>query len=216
MQIDKKEALRYMGYRGQQLDKNTEALLQECCEELQEISKERFVYRVFNIEAIEESLHLQDTTLRLPGEDIRKLLSKSQKCVLMAATLGLEVDRRISLYARTNLTKGLILDACATAAIESLCDTLQEQIAAESCSLGLNTTARYSPGYGDLPITVQKELLQVLNAYKEIGLAVNDSCIMVPKKSVTAILGLQPGNHSSQQSHCSSCEQKNCLYKCNI
>lgn len=213
MYIDRKEALRYMGYRGQSMDGNMEKLLNACIDEVAVISKKCFVYEIFDIDRNEEGLCLKGTTLVLHGEDILAHLSKAEKCAVMAVTLGLEVDKRIAFYSKTDLTKGLIFDACAAAAVESLCDMVQGKIEAEAKSMGLETTSRYSPGYGDFSIEIQKEIAKVLKTYKRIGLSVNESSIMIPRKSVTAFIGIQSEKCSKENHNCINCKDKCCMFR---
>lgn len=213
MYIDKKEALRYMGYRGQKLDENMEKLLDACIKEVQDISKNSFTYEIFDIERVEEGVSLKGTTLILRGEDIAVHLLKSEKCAVMAVTLGLETDRRIAFYSKTNLTKGLVFDACAAASVESLCDMIQAEIEVKAKTMGLATTSRYSPGYGDFSIENQKEIGRVLKVYERIGLSVNESSIMIPRKSVTAVIGMQRERCIVENHKCISCKNTNCLYR---
>jgi cobalamin-dependent methionine synthase I len=131
----------------------------------------------------------------------------------MAVSLGLEVDKHIAFYSRTDLTKGLIFDACAVAAVEALCDMVQEEIEEKAKSMGLVITSRYSPGYGDFPIDLQKEIAEVLKTYKKIGLAVNEHSLMIPRKSVTAVIGMQSEGCKVKSHKCSECEDKYCLYR---
>ncbi|MGE5629464.1 MAG: vitamin B12 dependent-methionine synthase activation domain-containing protein [Caulobacteraceae bacterium] len=213
MYIDREEALRYMGYKGQKLDANVERLLDACIDEITEISKGSFTYEIFDIERVEEGLWLKGTTLILRGRDIDAHLSKSEKCAVMAVTLGLEIDRRIAFYSKTDLTRSLIFDACATAAVESLCDEVQVEIEAKAKAMSLEITSRYSPGYGDLPIDHQREIARVLKVYERIGLSVNESSIMIPRKSVTAVIGMQKDKCSTKNHDCRSCKDKNCIYR---
>ena len=213
MFIDKKEALRYMGYSGQSIDDNLQQLLDACISEVMNISKKSFVYEIFDIDRTGEGLCLKGTTLTLSGEDIHAHLSKAEKCAVMAVTLGLEVDKRISLYSKTDLTKGLIFDACAAAAVESLCDMVQGEIEAEAKSMGLEITTRYSPGYGDFSIEIQKEIAKVLKTYSRIGLSVNESSIMIPRKSVTAFIGIQREKCNEKNHKCKDCKDKHCMFR---
>jgi hypothetical protein len=213
MYIDRREALRYMGYRGQKLDSETERLLEECIDEVLSLSKNSYVYDIFDIERSEEGMYLKGTKLFLKGEAIKGHLSKACKCAVMAVTLGLEVERRIALYTRTELTKGLVFDACAAAAVESLCELVQNEIKNKAESMGFDITARFSPGYGDFPIELQKEIINVLKAYERIGLSVNESSVMIPRKSVTAVIGLQQESCESQSSSCGCCEDIYCKYR---
>lgn len=213
MYIDKKEALRYMGYRGQKPDSGMEKLLDVCIAELCDIIKKGFVYDIYDIERTEEGLCLKGTTLVLHGEAIEAHLSRSGKCALLAVTLGLEVDKRVAFYSRMDLTKGLVFDACATAAVEALCDEAQGEIAAAAAAMELQATSRYSPGYGDFDIGIQSQLVKVLKAYERIGISVNESSIMIPRKSVTAIIGLQKEKCTSEGLKCKSCNDRYCLYR---
>lgn len=213
MVIDKNEVLRYLGYRGQNIDASIESLLEECLNELQTISKDKYVYSIFDMERRNSHIALKDTTLIFKGADINKHLMYSKRCVLMAATLGLEVDKHIDLYSRTDLTKGIIFDACASSAIEGLCDSLEEKIRKEAKNMGYEITSRYSPGYGDFSMYIQKDILQVLKAYERIGLTVNENHIMIPRKSVTAVIGFQKVKCAEKNDKCSRCNQNDCLYR---
>lgn len=213
MYIDRKEALRYMGYRGQKPDRETERLLDECIEEIHRISKNSYVYDIFDIERSGEGMYLKGTKLFLEGEAIKEHLSKARKCAVMAVTLGLEVEKRIFLYTKTELAKGLVFDACATAAVESLCGIVQDEIKNRAESMGFEITGRFSPGYGDFPIEMQKEIINVLKAYERIGLSVNESSVMIPRKSVTAVIGLQQESCGSRGSSCDCCKDISCKYR---
>jgi hypothetical protein len=140
-------------------------------------------------------------------------LSLSKKCAIIGATLGLEVDRQINIYSKTHLTRSIILDACATAAIESYCDNVQENIRQEAIERGYFITNRFSPGYGDFPIELQGEISRVLKLYETIGVSVTESFLMTPRKSVTAIIGLQNTPCITQNYNCNCCYKKECLFR---
>jgi len=213
MFIDKKEALRYMGYRGQEMDEKLKALLDDCIQEVKAASRECFTYEIFDIERRPEGLRLAGTTLLLGGRDIGLHLAESRKCALMAVSLGLEIDRRLSIYSRTDLTRSLVFDACAAAAVEALCDEVQERVRSEAADIGLQITTRFSPGYGDLSIDIQRDIVRTLKTYEKFGLGVNGSSLMIPRKSVTAVIGLQSGDCSAREHKCISCEDKTCIYR---
>ncbi|MDD2482063.1 MAG: vitamin B12 dependent-methionine synthase activation domain-containing protein [Lutispora sp.] len=213
MRIDRMEVLRYLGHKNQSIDKATDRLLEECIVEINEISKKSFVFNIYDIEKEEDKIALKGTNLIFESKDLYIHLYSSDKCALLAATLGLEVDRRIAYYSKMNLTKGIIMDACASTAIEALCDEVQEGIGEKAKEEGRYITARYSPGYGDLPITHQKDIVEVLRAYSQIGLTVNEASIMLPRKSVTALIGWQREEHTAKGDKCENCKEKNCLYR---
>lgn len=213
MNMDKAEALRYMGYRGQKMDDEIAGLLDRCIDEVKNISNASSIYEIRDIKSSEEGMCLEGTTLVLRGEDIEAYLDEAEKCAVMAATLGLEVDKRITFYSRTDLTKALIFDACATEAIEALCDTIEEEIKGKAKGMGLIATPRFSPGYGDFSIDIQKEIVKVLKTYERIGLSVNESGIMIPRKSVTAFIGLQRENWDKKEHKCRNCRDIGCRFR---
>jgi len=213
MKIDKKEVLRYLGYKNQEIDNSLIDLIEECCKEVINICKESFVYEIFDIERKDNEIFLLGSTLILKDNDIINHLASSKKCLVMAATLGVEVDRRIAYYSRIDITKGLIMDACATTAIENLCDELQTHIMEKSLEDNLHITNRYSPGYGNFSIDNQSNILNVLGAYKKIGLSVTESNIMLPRKSVTAFIGLGENVNVKPNDKCMNCKNTDCAFR---
>ena len=225
MDIQRTEVLRYLGYTGKNVDKYTNQLIDECLQEIRDIASPKHQVRIFDLEFRQDGIHVQNTTLILQGHDIWKHLEHSKKCALMAVTLGIKVDQRIKYYNLTNLTKAVILDACATAYVEAVCDNVESQVKALATQSNLHTTFRFSPGYGDLAIDIQNELLRILNASITIGLTATPEHILLPLKSVTAIIGFEtkseiprPTKSKTQKEainneKCKTClNYKNCMY----
>lgn len=198
--IDKNEVLRYLGYRNQNLDRVTDDLIDECMEEMRGLIKEKHIYRFFDIYIENGNVYLDETNLMLTGNDIRNHLKKSESCALMAVTLGNNVDSKIRYYERKSITRALILDACATTAVEEICDEICEDLEKTVNKQNKTLTSRYSPGYGDLSIDIQKDFLSVLGAEKAIGLTANSHSILIPRKSVTAIVGVVEERASGRRS----------------
>jgi len=201
--IDKDEVIRYLRIKGK-ADPETERLVDECIKECEGKAKPRYFYRICGL-SFKESGVLVDG-LKLPGQDIKKHLSGCSKAALMAATLGIEMDRLINFYLVKDIGRSLILDACATAMIEAVCDECQEKIREEAENLGFNITDRFSPGYGDLPIEIQSEFIRVLDTARKIGLHCSQNSILIPRKSVTAIIGLNESSRENiEESRCENC-----------
>ena len=110
-----------------------------------------------------------------------------KRAVVFAATVGIGLDRLIAKYGRLSPSKALMLQAIGAERIEALCDAFCAELAAK---LDCKLRPRFSPGYGDFPITAQKELFAVLDCTRQIGVTLNDSLLMSPTKSVTAIVGI--------------------------
>ncbi|GAA0740915.1 methionine synthase [Clostridium oceanicum] len=212
--IDKKEVLRYLGYKSSIVDKNTDTLIEECRREIKEYINFKYTYKTFNIEKKDKEVLIKDTNLIFKGKDILRHLSNSKECTLMAVTLGISLDRKIALYEKTNMTKSIILDACATTAIEDGCDFVESIVKKEAELKNNKITFRYSPGYGDLSIEIQKDFLKVLNAQREIGLTASSHNILIPRKSVTAIIGFIPKEITLKKRSCVNCNKyKDCEFR---
>lgn len=200
--IRMEEAARYLGYGGKQPDEVILSLMRECEAPLLEACRPAYSYAVFDVEAAgEELILLRDCALRLTGKDIVKHLEGCQKAAVMAATLGSGVDRLLRQLQVSSMPKALLTDAMAGAAIEQICDDLQEEIRKQLPAY--RQTWRFSPGYGDLPLSLQETLLSVVEAGKRIGLVTTQSQMLSPVKSVTAIIGLQSYEQISGALHLS-------------
>lgn len=186
--IDKDEVLRYLGIQNGLPDPQTLSDVFEISAELERTLSGRWVYEMFKIESrTSEGVWLENCPVVLRGHDIATLLAPCDFVYLMACTLGQKAEHLISLKSHLSASMGLIADACASALIEAWCDQCEAEIRSRA---GGALTFRYSPGYGDLPLQVQKPILEVLVAHKRIGLALNDSFLLTPRKSVVAVLGV--------------------------
>lgn len=141
---------------------------------------------VFDIKRDGEKLFVADTELE--GKSIKKLLAPCNKCVVMAITVGFELDMKIAALGSSSPVLSLLADAAASSAVEDACDACCESIESE---LGVKLTPRFSPGYGDLPMNIQPALLTLTNARRDLGLTVGSGCMLSPIKSVTAIAGIK-------------------------
>ena len=81
-----------------------------------------------------------------------------------------------------------VMQAVLASKIEEVCDGIENRLRAQ----GLTLRQRYSPGYFDLDITEQRKIFALLDLTKRIGLTLSDTCQMIPTKSVTAIIGIEP------------------------
>lgn len=205
--IDKKQVLRYLAYEDQVLDDITNRLIDESINEVKTLIEERYLYKSFDTTKIKGGLLVNNSNLKLMGSSIKKHLKDSKSCILLAVTLGYKVDSMIRYYEKSSMAKAMILDACASAAIEGImdeiCYRLEEMASKENKSL----TSRFSPGYGDLDINIQGRFLEVLEAGKFIGLTASSHNILIPRKSVTAIVGIVDRDVKKREYKCIDCNK---------
>lgn len=177
------EILRYAGCK----DANEEllAILKECLKATEEKLAYRVCYCELPVKTKGNTCDLGIFTV--DSEKLANNLKGCNKTIVFAATIGIEIDRLIAKYGRISPSKALIFQAIGAAQIESLCDEFCSDVKKE---YNLVLKPRFSPGYGDLPFSVQRQIFSVLEPERKIGLTLNSSMLMSPTKSVTAFLGL--------------------------
>lgn len=210
--LDQKEALRYLSYTNVCVDELTKNLLDTAESELLKILKPKYTYRVLPLAFYDNGVSIVGTTLTLTGDDIRAHLNGCHSAVLLCATLSFEADAYIRTAQVENLAKALVSDALLNAAIEQVCDLAEEQI---KSSLPYNNyTTRFSPGYGDLPLSIQKDFISTLDAGRKIGVYLNRSDLMSPLKTVTAVIGISDIAVCTDICKCDLCKSKeSCKYR---
>ena len=204
--IDQTEVRRYLGYGAAPPDPATGALIGRCAAELEKEARPRALYAAFPLEGPDEPgapLRLGGCELTLPGKDIAAHLQGCSAVVLLCATLSVQADSLIRRTQLRDMAAGLIMDSCATTWIEQLCDRTEDQ--AKPLFPGARFTTRFSPGYGDLPLSMQADFLSALDAPRKIGLCVTDSSILTPRKSVTALFGVTGTVPAQGRTGCAHC-----------
>lgn len=205
-ELNRSDAFRYMGYKGGEIKKNVLELADECENALLEAVKPRMIYRVFDIEKTEFGIEIKNTPLVLEGRDICEHLEGCQKAALMCVTLSSAADRLISSFEAYSMEKAVITDSLASAAVEQVCEKAEEVIHREIGDF--HYTWRFSPGYGDLPLSCQKNFIKITDAEKRIGLSVTDSLILIPRKSVTAVIGISDKEIPQKRRGCACCNMR--------
>lgn len=212
MKVDRKETLRYLGYRGQEIDCQTETLLDEVASELEQDSAPKNVYREYPCEVSGDTVILGGCTIQ--SSNLAKNLKGCERAVLLAATIGRAADFMVKKYSVTNMAKAAITQAAGAAYIETYVDRVQSCIQKEAASRGLYLRPRFSPGYGDFSLSCQKDLCSMLECSKRIGLTLTEGNLMMPTKSVTALIGLtRKERESCQMETCSQCGKVDCEFR---
>lgn len=182
--FSKKEILRYAGCPSD----NTEIsdLINECIKEV----KDNIIYKVCYLSL---DLKINDNIcdfgfFKTDSKDLSINLRDCNKTILFSATVGIGIDRMITKYSNISPLKALIFQSIGAERIEALCDAFCVKIKNEYKA---ELKPRFSPGYGDLPLDIQKDIFNILGCEKNIGLYLNDSLLMSPTKSVTAFIGIK-------------------------
>jgi len=210
---DKKEILRYLGYRPEQdLEQSIEHSITQKIVEIQKIIQPRMIYKRFPLLwQTENTIEIADLVIK--SENLARNLKDCASVYCMAATLGVGVDRLLTRAAAIRMSDTVIYQAIAAATIEEFCDEINEKIRREAAEQGLYCRPRFSPGYGDFSVQYQPDFARLLDAPRKIGLTVTDSCLLVPMKSVTAIIGLSITPQPCHKKGCESCDKTDCAFR---
>jgi len=213
--ISVSEALRYAGHRGAEVPRQLLAIAQETAAECRKHIYPRYTASRFSIKSGPDGVKIGDTDVVLQGEDIKKHLAGCSECYIICVTAGMEADGFIRSMLAVDTVRGMLADGCATAAVESCCDCLENRLREKLKAEEKYLTWRYSPGYGDFPFTQQPQILSLVQAAKFAGVTCNESCIMTPSKSVTAVMGIASEKPRGRRVKCDSCPNKNnCNFSC--
>lgn len=207
--INIQEVLLYLGWRGGKPEETLMDSVRQAADTIQKAARPLVIWRRFPVEGNQ----IPGTSLTLEGQDILRHLEGCKEAILMAATLGPQVENVLMRSGVLDMSQALMMDSCASTAIENVCDNLEAELRASIEKEGFYLTDRFSPGYGDLPLAHQRMLCEVLDTQRRIGLAVSASGIMIPRKSVTAIMGISPVPRKRRSSGCANC---NMFYTCQI
>ena len=178
------EILRYA--RAKADDQAAVELMRGCMAEAEPELQYRVCYRVEDIGRAGDELSF--CGLSIASNTINRCAEGCDKILIFAATVGAPFDRLIQRYSRISPSKAVMLQAIGAERVEALCDAFSAEFCkSNACELN----KRVSPGYGDIPLTMQKDLFAILDCPRKIGLTLNGSLLMSPSKSVTAFAGIK-------------------------
>lgn len=160
------------------------ALVSECIKLCDGAFFNKLCYGVYDITRKGDTIDFGFT--KLTSRTLGTNLKDCNKVIVFTATVGIEIDRLVNRYGKISPSKAVILQAVGAERIETLCNTFNDEIKSE-----FKTVPRISPGYGDFPLEFQREIFNLIMPAKRIGLNLNESFLMSPTKSVTALIGLK-------------------------
>ena len=193
IEIDPHEVLRYLGYKKDLVTAEDLAQVEGFLPEARTAMKPAACWGRFDVEL------LPGDVIRFPYGEVksadlaRNLRGGTSTCTeifIFAATIGLDYDRLVQRARISSMAKASFLNAIGAAAVENVCDQLNEELRQLAAGESKTLRPRYSAGYGDFTLENQRGIFDLLTPSKYIGLTLKDNLIMVPEKSVTAVVGV--------------------------
>ena len=118
--------------------------------------------------------------------------------------------KRVNYRMTSRPSVGVATDSMCTSALEcaldDLCEDLQKQ-----CGKKLKT--RFSCGYGDFPLSAQKDMVNLLDTGRKIGVFLSESMMLAPQKSGTAVAGVTDVPGETDGGGCGACGKSDCAFR---
>ena len=192
LKIIKDNALKYLGYQGSIIDDSLNNLIDECLTEVIKYSDFKVVSQRYPL----NHHPLSFNNLMIDYDDLKQLLKNCNEVMISGYTLGLQLERQLRYLAKIDMTRLTIMDALSSSYLEYLSDKYDDEIIEEK------RTFRFCPGYGNVDISLNKTLANILDTNKHIGLSVTDSDLLLPQKSMIGIIGIGDNNRIKSCANC--------------
>ena len=200
MRADRSESARYLGYGQAAPGPAVDARSTSCLAELEGLTP-RYVTRT-----------MPWSSLSFQSADLQRHLGGCTDVILFAATLGVGADTLLRRWTAAGMSLAVIGQACSAALLEGYCDACMQQLA-DALPEGRYLRPRYSPGYGDFSLHYQRLLLNLLDANRRLGLSLTEGGMLVPSKSVTAVIGITDDRGTCHIHKCAQCPKTDCLFR---
>ncbi|HEA47388.1 MAG TPA: hypothetical protein ENH97_03150 [bacterium] len=189
IEIEKEEVLKGLGYYRKKksvLSPSIDALIEGEMKKAKGLIRGKGIYVILPVESkSKDEIVLKNIFLK--GKAIARAMAKATEIALFVDTIGPALEAEVNrLYQKDEYTKATILDTIGSVAADGGAKYLNSLIVGKAKT---QSTPRFSPGYGDWDLSIQKKLLEVTRAAK-IGVTCNEAFFMIPRKSVSAVIGL--------------------------
>ena len=209
LKISPKEILRYMQCKEETDDiKN---VIKEILPLVYDVLSPKGSFVYLPIRCNEDEINIADTFFK--SHSLAKNLKDCNFAIVFTLSLGINIDMLIKKHSVTSTLEAFCINAVATAAIEEYANRFCLEMAENLKNDGLYTHPRFSPGYGDLAIDNQITFLNLTNAHRLVGITLTENYMMMPSKSITAIMGVSSKDTGCTHHDCENCNKYDCSYR---
>ena len=184
---DNAEILRYL--RADGAHREPLALIEECVKESTPLLAPAVCACELDVEVLDGRVRMGAVTVK--SRDLARYFDGASGVLLFCATLGIGFERLLQKHTRFSPAKAVCLDALGSERIEALCDVFCHAMKEKYGERGVLLKPRFSPGYGDAPLSLQREIFEILQCHRHVGVSLTDGLLMSPSKSVTAFVALK-------------------------
>jgi len=172
-------------------------------------------YEFYKVDSMNGSQISLEGDKAIHGPLLPAIFPEAKELAVLLCTIGPRLEGQAADYFNQGEPlRGTLLDGIGSAAVDSLTEEVCKFIAEEASSRGYEASSPISPGMPGLPITEQWQLLKLVPA-GEIGVSLTSSGIMVPRKSVSMVMGIGPKMAKWTRAEvCARCSlRETCHYK---
>jgi hypothetical protein len=210
--IDKKRLFSRIGCSNEyEPSARITALVDDYIDNYQDFLAPSYTYVIGDILSVEESSVTFEGPVMIKSRIIAELLKRCQKVAVFALTIGNHLEEMVAYLAENNLVlQATVLDAIGSGVTEKLAVYVGERIKDIASAEGLVTSRRFSPGYCDWNVKQQQEIFHSLDG-DTAGIRLTDSQLMMPRKSISGIIGIGlPNREIEYYNPCLTCKKKEC------
>lgn len=211
MMLDRSEILRYLG--APNTDKTLGPFIDRGEREVLRAANPKHTYQRIPLAVDAETGLVNLAGVGVTSYDLAAHLRGCKEGYLFACTLGPGIDALVKRYTFTNSAMLPVVQAVSAAYIEHCANEAQRQLEELATRQGLFLRPRYSPGYGDFSLECQRLFFNVLQIPQRLGVSLTESLLMVPSKSITAVIGLSDDPSLCHVNRCMTCTAVNCPFR---
>lgn len=210
--IDREQVLTHIGYDGDyQPSARIKSIVDDYIENYHDLIESAYAYVIRDIVSIQGDSVTIEGSITFESKVIARLLERCEQVAVFALTIGNHLEEMVAYLAENGLVlQATVLDAVGSGATEKLAGFVEDRIRLMSDIDGLVTSRRFSPGYCDWEVSQQEMVFQALNG-DSAGIHLNESLLMIPRKSISGIVGIGHDVISIENYNpCNTCKKNDC------
>lgn len=201
------------GKKGRGFSRSVRSKVQSSARTLYTLMNPRLIFTKERIKKIERGRIYLHNGVTLKSPKLSRALHDSEELICFLTTIGKEIDFEINRVVRKGrVSRAFVMDALGSVAVESIAEQFQRRMEDKYSEHDMAVTLRFSPGYCDWPIREQRNLFRLFDS-NTAGIELTDSCLMMPRKSISAVFGLYPFSGDSAHppyNPCVDCPKSDC------
>jgi len=210
--IDRQQVLSHIGY-GDDYEPSAriKSLVNDYIENYHDLIAPSYSYEIKDIVSVQGEHVTIEGSITFESKVIARLLERCEKVAIFALTIGNHLEEMVAYLAENGLVlQATVLDAIGSGAAEKLAAYVGDRIRKMANAEGLVTSRRFSPGYCDWEVSQQKMVFHALNG-NSAGIRLTESLLMIPRKSVSGIIGIGLANNNIESYNpCHTCKKRDC------